>query len=100
SGERDLPLLKGLLQFGRDFIRHRLLRPDRIQNRGLAGGKKLADARVGIDDLLDIDPVEKSVLNPPKDGHLLFDWNRAVDRLLENLDDSRAAIELRFCPSI
>ena len=70
--------------------------PDGGEHAFFAGLEIILQLRLKLLHPLDRDLVEVAVLHRPEDGDLLFDRNRVVLRLLEQLHDALAAIELRL----
>src|SRR6266478_557715 len=89
-------VVRGGLQFRRQGFAERLLLRDLFEERGLRRRQVLGQPRLVVLEAIQGDPVRVRVLNDPEQGHLDLDRNRAVLRLVEQLDDALAAVDLRL----
>ena len=94
--QRLLELVGRGLQLGRQRVAERLFLADLREQLGLPRGQELRQLGLELLDPLHRHVVHVPVLDRPDHGHLDLDGNRVVLRLLEDLHDALAAVDLRL----
>ena len=94
SRPEQLELLGGVLQLAHQRIVQRLAFDDVAEQGRFRGRQELGEPAWKFLDALHGDVVDVAVLHHPENGHLNLDRNGVVLRLVEQLDDALAAVDL------